>query len=340
MYLNKNGKILVGAVSFLIGVLALVGLVWLGVKYFPASAQTEAPVENPLEVETPPQTHKIKSVELKNPSWSQLWTSTRSLVESDPILLEECKNMASNLTTRVSYDSNKLLKAPGNKPKPKATVVAKDAVSVALEQANQGKRVLLVNFANNRRAGNGYDCSEGNGQELDIFRRTTLPFALDYSLKVQPSSVLYPINMEKHDSNGILTKGVRIIWEKRPGDLYATVEVPPKIDVLSVPAYRNESKHDAGLFRGGYFSSFGFTQEGRTLARKRIALQIQVAKSLGVDVLVTGAFGCGNCGNKPDEVAEIFKEVFDDMMDGCSFNIVFAIPESSPEYAIFRDFGF
>lgn len=80
-----------------------------------------------------------------------------------------------------------------------------DAVAEELD-ANPRAKVMAVNVANNLQAGGDYKMGSSI-HEADMFRRSTLAYALD---SPQAAS-LYPINNDVNEDNAIFTPNINII---------------------------------------------------------------------------------------------------------------------------------
>ena len=67
------------------------------------------------------------------------------------------------------------------------------------------------------------------------------------------------------------------------------------------------------------------------LLQRRILRVLTIARALGYDTLVLGAWGCGAFGNDPDRTAKDFRQALDDDYAGAFSGVVFAISDWSPE---------
>lgn len=69
-------------------------------------------------------------------------------------------------------------------------------------------------------------------------------------------------------------------------------------------------------------------EENTKSLRDRIKFVLDIAKNMGVETLILGAYGCGVFGQDPYEVASIFKEYLD-TSHKCFKKVVFAIPKGN-----------
>lgn len=67
--------------------------------------------------------------------------------------------------------------------------------------------------------------------------------------------------------------------------------------------------------------------ENSKILRSRIKFILSVLKSEGVETAILGAWGAGVFCQDASEVAQIFKKEIENIMYGCKFNAVFAVPE-------------
>lgn len=232
-----------------------------------------------------------------------IWRSTKRYVESSTNLLQASK-LAYSRTIKVAYDPDYKFVPCDN---PVVLVEDNDTVTAATREALFGNKVLLINFANNKDVGGGYN-NGAVAQEEDVMRRTTLAFALDPRNDIMTQErfvTLYNIN-KGYSANGLYTPGVAIIRSGRPSYNYpANV---PLVDVLSIASYSNIDKTEGGDHL--MFNDDGtMTPPARQAIKERIALQFQTAHAAEKDTLITGAIGCGVFQNNVDEVIAIFNEV-------------------------------
>lgn len=69
-------------------------------------------------------------------------------------------------------------------------------------------------------------------------------------------------------------------------------------------------------------------KENSQVLRSRIRFLLSVLKNEGVETAILGAYGAGVFCQDASEVAKIFKEEINNIMMGCKFNAVFAVPDT------------
>lgn len=316
MYLNRNGKILVGSVTVLVFLTTIFAFWFMfgrgketGEVVSVESASTS---EQAVESTT---TSSLK--ELTKPSRSELWKATKSLVDTSPALMKSCEESAGLTKIHQYHDTSPSLFNRGTPHQ--VLLVDNGAVEEALKWAGERhKKVMLVAFADNSEPAGRYQSDDG-GQEEDISRKTTLAYTLDPKLGVQ-SKDFFPI-CSGQENKCIISKDVRILWEKT-SDGYRELDDKPKIDVVAVPAVSRSSNPEC------FQSNDQFTGVGSHMVSKRIELQFQAAQKESAQVLVTGAFGCGLHRYDPQQVAQHFKDALNKFGKECPETVVFAIPKA------------
>lgn len=192
----------------------------------------------------------------------------------------------------------------------------------------QGKQVCVLNFANAQMPGGGVLAGTGT-QEEAICRCTTLyPNISRTAMLVQ----FYGPHLKNDASNNddiIYTPGVVVFKsdtkrpELLPGDEWYKVNV---ITCAAPDLGARVKKATLG------------TQELEIMFCKRAKRILEVAKIKENQVLILGAFGCGDFGNPPDIVANAFAEALKEF-EGSFETVEFAIPcsgKSKENYDVFK----
>lgn len=249
-----------------------------------------------------------------------VWPVTKAYIESNSLLMEACKKAADS-SKLISYDPTfAYYQLPAD------TVIQmmdSDTVSAAAVLAGEGRKVLIVNFANNYQCGGGYK-RDANAQEEDIFRRTTAAFAISREYGLQQAE-FYPIATGK-EANAVITDHLRILRKsKSEGFTFVNEQEQYEFAMITVGAYDQRSKTEQAMFQA---DSNLLTKTGCRVMKKRIALIFQAASHLHCDTIIAGALGCGAFGNDPDQIAQLHQEVIQ-RYPGLVKELVFAIPRSS-----------
>jgi len=193
-------------------------------------------------------------------------------------------------------------------------VKAMDCLYVAEEFTKRGKRVAVLNMANQYRKGGGYE--EGAGaQEEDLFRRTNLFSSLNEKHYAQKAATDYEkngfgeFNALYSDTVTVLRQGLdkqyRFFSDKKQFT----------ISVISSAAYNLKfSKVQEG------------TERYLTGTERKIIMQLETALQQGHKNLVLSAFGCGAFNNNPATIAKLYKKILNMPRYRKAFeHIVFAI---------------
>jgi len=138
-------------------------------------------------------------------------------------------------------------------------------------------KVGVLNMASFYQPGGGYRYGT-NSQEESLFRRTTLPCALDPVLGANIKAidcyetVSYPFDYE--EDGVIFTPGVQVLRDLK----YQILPSPYEVDVYTTAAPKNPP---------------AYTDAVRDLMRRKIHTLLLTAVHRHAEVLVLGAFGCG-----------------------------------------------
>lgn len=180
-----------------------------------------------------------------------------------------------------------------------------DAVYAGVELKKRYAKVALLNPANAYRAGGG---ARGGAaaMEEDLCRRSPLLKELEkHSYPLSGSTLLY-------------TENVPFFRFGRDRE-YGLMAQPVSLNVITSAAIDLNPGHKAG----GQFHNNPKAFKDET--RRRVHAQLWQAAEAGNDAVVLTAFGCGAFRNKPEEVAQIYREVINTQFKGVFKNITFAI---------------
>ncbi len=186
------------------------------------------------------------------------------------------------------------------------SVINKDS----FEAAKCFDKPFVMNFANAHRAGGGFELG-ANAQEETLCRCSTL-FA---SISSAEAKEMYRYN-NSHicavESDYMLLSPEVCVFRDAEGQL---MEDNFTAAVITVPA---PNRRGAAMFATSKLISETFI--------RRIRIMLAIAIENGYRNLVLGAWGCGAFGNKPESVAEYFRQVLIDEEYGkCFDNVCFAI---------------
>jgi uncharacterized protein (TIGR02452 family) len=181
-------------------------------------------------------------------------------------------------------------------------------LSAARRFVDQGLAPLVLNFANGIRPGGGW-LGGALAQEETLFRSTGLFHALDgdpmyehpgrlSGSRFSDWTILAPDVPVFRDAHGLL------------------LDRPWLADIISCAA--------------PFAPGIGQPEAG-DLLRQRIQRVLSVSRAFGYRALVLGAWGCGAYGNDVERTAKDFAEALAGDFLGAFSDVVFAIPDWSPE---------
>ena len=201
-------------------------------------------------------------------------------------------------------------------------IVIKNSDSYAAAKAYDN--ALVMNFANAHNPGGGFRLG-ATAQEEALCRCSTLYS----SLTSKEATEMYKYNnmhLSSVESDYMLISPEVLVFRDEKMNL---LEQPFKTAVITVPAPN----------RFGAAALASKTKIEETFIR-RIRIILKAAAKRNYKTLVLGAWGCGAFGNKPENVAEYFRQVIVDEKLGMFFDeICFAIygSEDGKNITAFRE---
>ena len=209
-----------------------------------------------------------------------------------------------------------------------ANIILSSKRTYEAAKAYKGKKVAVLNFANNHHVG-GAPWSAGAQEECLCRASTLYPCiaAKQQEFYDAHSNAYHQGQMDDYGNDDLIyTPGVIVFKTDESAPKLMSKEDWYAVDVITCAAPQL-----------GYFDE---RQRSRFVEVMTMRIQkiLQVAKKQGVEVLILGAFGCGAFNNPPVIVAKIFKE----QLRIYHFETVeFAIYDRNPgprsNYAIFTD---
>lgn len=156
------------------------------------------------------------------------------------------------------------------------------------------RRVCALNFASANNPGGGFQ-SGSKAQEEDLALTTSL-----YSSLNQFIESFYAKN--KRECNGYYTDSIIMsenVTVLRDTD-YNLLDIPFNVGIISSPAVNIGRLRDEGIYNS---SKVKEVMENRCCGVLNIAIKHRYRN------IVLGAWGCGVFGNKPEDIARIFRDV-------------------------------
>ena len=187
----------------------------------------------------------------------------------------------------------------------------KDSVSSVLAHAGSG-RTAVLNFASFKNPGGGF-INGAYAQEEALCHESFLFNVL------REFREYYSWN-QKHLNRGLYMS--RAIYT--PDVVFERGDQTAKCDVITCAAPNRTLSIRYKRFSG---------EENSEAIRERIRLIKTIAEENEVDTIILGAFGCGVFRQKPEEIADVFEEVF---RETSIKKVVFAVPGNDVNAEVFR----
>lgn len=232
-----------------------------------------------------------------------------------PYILKDLPNIKADQSEFLSLGTDlpqlKIVDCPKH-PKATIKVINEDTFDAAISMMasddpnatnNPPTRPAVLNLASDTSPGGGW-LNGSMAQEEALCYRSSL--ALSLHKKFYPWKSL----------EGIYTRDVVIIRSSvANGHKLVGAGTPanelPVVSVLSVAALRRPDLSDGQVLSSGAKRKVFAKKEDRESTKSKMVLVLRMAASRGHDRLVLGALGCGAFKNPVEEVAECWKEVFE-----------------------------
>ena len=181
-----------------------------------------------------------------------------------------------------------------------------DTIDCAMRMAATGRDPLVLNLADDDFAG-GCVFSGSGAQEESLFRRTNYCQTLLQDM--------YPIE----PTEAIYSPGVRVLKRSEAENWAALPDTDKNLllNFVACPAVKYPITEMHNKERR-------LSEEDAAALEDKIRLIVQIAAANGHDTVIFGAMGCGAWNCPPKHVAEIFKEVLQEL-NGVIAHYVFAI---------------
>ena len=209
------------------------------------------------------------------------------------------------------------------------TVVSRDCMEVAQEEAQSGANVALVNFASPIEPGGGFE--EGtNGQEEQLCYSSELAGFMKQVLikfSTEDRRDFFPLNNHQDRQPGEPLKHEKVVYtphvkffRSNAAHHYAFLEKPFAVGIISSAAVSQPPldlhSSDNPIYRDANDSDY---------VKEAIHSQLDTAYRAGHDTAILGAFGCGSFKNPPLAVALLYRQVIEAHFKKAFKKIIFAI---------------
>jgi len=201
------------------------------------------------------------------------------------------------------------------------TVTNESTLAAARRLAQDGGRVVALNFASARHPGGGW-LSGAHAQEESLVRASGLVACI-------ADDPMYARHARSHDtlytSSAIYTPDVPVFRD----DAGCLLDTPYLAAFITAPAV------NAGVVLGRDPSRRNAVTGAM---RERIARVLAIAALHGYTALVLGAWGCGVFQNDPAEIAGLFAAALHGPFRGAFGDVIFAVLDPSAERRFIRPF--
>jgi len=197
-------------------------------------------------------------------------------------------------------------------------VINETTLMTARRLVKEGKRPLVLNFANGTHVGGGF-LTGARAQEETLCYASTL-----YSTLVGDPMYAYNLQHAEMKSTDYMILSQAVVFRD---DSYNLIETPWVMDVVTATAPIAQS-------RWGGVSK----EEGARIMSGRIERLLDVAIAYGYTDLILGAWGCGAFGNDPNRIARLFKVALEKRA-GHFETVCFTIADWSEERRFLRPFA-
>ena len=217
---------------------------------------------------------------------------TVEMCKTNPTLIDAIKNTKEKQF--VLYEDEELDQVCDG---PTTNIIVSKKRSLEAAKAYKGKKVAVLNFANNHSVGGAPYSS--NAQEESLCRESTL-----YECLKKEQESFYKKHQIDFDEgkldywgNGdlIYSPDVTVFKEDSGRPVLLKEEDWFKVDIITLAA------PECNRFHGG--NADDYVEK----VLPRVKQLFSVAKQQGVEVLILGAWGCGAFRNPPKHIAEVFK---------------------------------
>lgn len=205
-------------------------------------------------------------------------------------------------------------------------IIEGDVIETAKSLIEQGLNPAVLSFANGY-----YPCGlyeeGGMSREEHLCRTTTLSLHLNLMSQQHPSA--YPMNL---NFGGIYSKTLVF----REGKDYHLSDTPWLLPIISVPALNlRGSYHHKKVVRNLEYAVHGeesMTEEGKAIMQNKARTIFRIAVDNGHDSIILGAWGCGVYKQRPALIAQMFKQVLNELEFRHKFKEVHSVIEDHKQY--------
>lgn len=242
----------------------------------------------------------------------QIFADTQLYCKTDPILKEAVEFGREHTWLYGADDYPELPEKPEKRGRTQTVNLKSFQAAMKYHEEMPDKKIAVLNFASSIRAGGGVYVGS-RAQEESLCRCSTL-----YPLLAQDwlKESYYERNRRhfdfRNDDRCIYSQGVLICKTDDDYPERLSPEEFVRVDVITsaAPDMRKAGRCDV--------------QELFDIHVQRAKHILHIAALNGVDILITGAFGCGAFKNSPELVAEAWKEALEDYRSKFEY-VIFAV---------------
>lgn len=191
----------------------------------------------------------------------------------------------------------------------KIKIVDETTTGAIIKRYTPDVKITALNFANATTPGGGFLVGH-SAQEESIFRNTIIIPSVLKLRRLYKHNLLHR-NKYLYTNHIIFSRKIPVVRE----DNGSLLKEPVYASFITSPAVF------AKLAKVHHISN----DKIKNVMMDRIDKILQVAYEENTEILILGAFGCGEFGNNPNIIAKIFYELLNKKYNGCFKEVVFAI---------------
>ncbi len=249
----------------------------------------------------------------------EIFQDTERLCKTEPDLVQAIKKSSENQKLFFENDSIECDKKrfDGN-----ARIVVTKKRTYEAASVYKGQKVAVLNFASASNPGGGV-VNGSNAQEEALCRCSTLYFNLNENLNWQKFYLPHRRAADPlHNDDIIYTPDVVVFKSDTSYPKLMQQNLWQKVNVITCAAPNLRERPSNSYNTGDGNTSVTISDsELQALHEKRAKKILDVAALYQNDVVILGAFGCGAFRNKPEVVANAYKNVL------CEYNHAFNVIE-------------
>ncbi|MEI8124671.1 MAG: TIGR02452 family protein [Parachlamydiaceae bacterium] len=200
--------------------------------------------------------------------------------------------------------------------------------TTTLEAAMGLSNAVVLDIANSINPGGAFMYSLWHGsQEESICENTTLYSRLRHAKDLSQSSQFIK------ERECLMFPDVEVIYKNKTKEFIANEAERPKLDVVATAAIDFRRSSERRKFAEGKKENgkYQLNQAGKALTQQKMRAVLTACQQSNKKNIVLGAMGCGAFLNRPEDIAECWKEVIGEFPQDSFDKVIFAITANSPK---------